>query len=135
MCYNEPNLEEARGTFMEVEIALYGKIARAGGGKHVAVLTRSLPTGSRIRDVLAALGLQPEEVGLIFVNSVLSDLPGLHIALDDELHAGDHLGLFAADYIWPYQYRDGTVVSPRLREAIATGDYLHHHPRGRWSET
>ena len=120
---------------MNVEIALYGRIARAAGGQHVAVTTLALPEGSRIRDALVALGLQEEEVGLIFVNAVLSDLPGLHVALDDELRSGDHLGLFSADYIWPYQYRDGTVVSPRLREAIATGDYLHHHPRGRWSET
>ena len=113
---------------MNIEVALYGEIARAGGGKHVAVLEMTLPDGAKIRDLLTHLGLKSEDVGLVFVNSVLHDLPGLSVSRDDELHQGDHVGLFAINYVWPYQYRDGTRMSPKLEEEVAQHGYMRHRP-------
>ena len=114
---------------MNLEVALYGRIARAGGGKHVAVFDVQLPQGAQMKDLLAHLGVKTEEVGLVFVNAVLHDLPGLHVSMEDALHDGDHVGLFAINYVWPYQYRDGARVSPRLREALATQGYMRHRPQ------
>ncbi len=114
---------------MEVVVSLYGPIARACGGKHLATTRVSLPDNALVKDLLEHLGLSPDEVGLVFINSVLHDLPGLHLSLEDELHHGDRIGLFAAFYVWPYHYRGGAVMSKRLKEYTMTHEYLRHQPR------
>ena len=114
---------------MKIELALYGSIARKAGGRHIKVLQVELPKGARVHDILNHFGIQPEEIGLVFVNAVLHDLPGLHLSLDDEVHDGDHVGIFAADYIWPYQYRGGAPMSPKLKEYTSTHEYLRHRPQ------
>ncbi len=119
---------------MEINVSLYGAIARAGGGRHLASLRVYLKPHARVRDLLEHLGLQPEEVGLVFINSILHDLPGLSLSLDDELHNNDRVALFSSMYVWPYHYRGGAVMSSRLREYVATHDYLRHTPRIHSSE-
>ncbi len=114
---------------MDVTVSLYGPIAHVGGGKHLATMRVSLPENARVKDLLDRLGLSPDEVGLVFINSVLHDLPGLHLSLEDTLHAGDRIGLFASFYVWPYHYRGGAVMSQRLREYTRTHEYLRHQPQ------
>ncbi|NPA92016.1 MAG: MoaD/ThiS family protein [Chloroflexi bacterium] len=113
---------------MNISVSLYGPIARVAGGRHLATLNVELPSPAHVRDLLNQLNLDPEEVGLVFINAVLHDLPGLHLSLDEELHDQDHIGLFSAVHVWPYHYRGGAVMSPRLREYMATHDYLRHQP-------
>ncbi len=112
-----------------IEVALYGPIAHAGGGKHVAVFEMEIPEPATVGGLLERLGLQAEEIGLVFINHVLHDLPGLHLSLNDELHDGDHIGIFAENYVWPYHYRGGAPMSPKLAEYTSTHDYLRHRPR------
>ncbi len=120
---------------LNLTVSLYGPIARAGGGHHLASLQVQLPAGSRVRDLLDHLGLRPDDIGLVFINSVLHDLPGLSLSLDDELHDGDRIALFSAFYVWPYHYRGGAKMSPRLREYVTTHEYLRHTPASSTSGT
>lgn len=118
-----------KGTFVAISLNLYGPIARAAGGKHLAQLTLEIGESTTIHDLLARFGIPPEETGLVFINAVLHDLPGLHLSLDDPVHDGDHVGIFAADYVWPYQYRGGAPMSPKLAAYTQTHDYLRHRPQ------
>ena len=113
---------------MAISLHLYGPIARAAGGTHLAMVTLDMGERTTVRDILEHFGISPEEIGLVFVNAVLHDLPGLHISLDDEVHDGDHVGIFAVDYVWPYHYRGGAPMSPKLAEYTRTHDYLRHRP-------
>ena len=114
---------------MEIEVALYGDIAQALGGKHLAQARLTLPGGATMGDLLQQLGLAPERVGLVFINAVLHNLPGLQLFLEDRLQDGDHVGIFAVSYVWPYHYRGGAPMSPRLQAYVSTHEYLRHRPR------
>ena len=94
----------------------------------MAVFDLQLQQGARIKDLIAHLGLKSEDIGLVFVNSVLHDLPGLQVSREDIIHEGDHIGLFSGNYVWPYQYRDGARMSPRLQAEIAHHGYMRHRP-------
>ena len=112
---------------MLIDVALYGKLSRLLGGKFVATKKIQLPEGAKIKDLYTRIGIIPEETTYVFVNAVLSDMPGMNVALEDDLHDGDHVGVFSQGYVWPYQYRDGSVFSERLQAALAERDALHHH--------
>ena len=114
---------------MNLSVHLYGTIAQAAGHRHLAILDITLPVGATVGDLLQHLNIPAEEVGMVFINAVLHDLPGLHLSLEDELHPNDHVGIFAANYVWPYQYRGGAPMSPRLQAYTRTHDYLRHQPR------
>ncbi|HFC09824.1 MAG TPA: hypothetical protein ENJ54_08270 [Chloroflexi bacterium] len=114
---------------MSISLHLYGTIAQHAGGKHIATLTIPLEGTTTVRELLARFSIPPEETGLVFINAVLHDLPGLHLSLDDPVHDGDHVGIFAADYVWPYQYRGGAPMSSKLAAYTQTHDYLRHRPR------
>ncbi|MFW5941236.1 MAG: MoaD/ThiS family protein [Chloroflexota bacterium] len=114
-----------------VELALYGSIARYGGGRHMSQASVRLPPGSTLRDLFTHLGLPAEERGYVFRNAVLCDMPGLDVAGQELLEEGDHVGIFSADRAWPYQYRQGARMSPALAEAIETrGDLRHSYRDG-----
>ncbi len=110
-----------------IDVAIYGKLSRLLGGKFVATEKITLPASARVKDLYALIGIEPEETTYVFINAVLSDMPGLNVALEDDLHDGDHIGIFSQGYVWPYQYRDGSVYSERLQAALAERDALHHH--------
>jgi len=113
---------------MKIDVALYGGVARAAGGKFVAQTEVELPESATLGDLFAKLGLAETEIGIVFVNAVLHNLPGIMICTEDPLHDGDHVGIFAIDRVWPYQYRDGTQMSPKLRAYVAKQGYLRHRP-------
>ena len=119
------------GGVLRIDVALYGSIARVLGGKHLAQEEVELPEGSTFGDLLRQLYLSPEAVGLVFINAVLHNLPGLQLSLEDPLHEGDHVGIFEVSYVWPYHYRGGAPMSPRLQAYVSTHEYLRHRPRSR----
>ena len=101
-----------------VDLALYGKIARALGGKHVAQQDVALPDGATVGDLFTFLKISPDEKSFVFINAVLCDLPGLNASWNEPLHDGDHVGVFALGYMWPYQYRNGAPMSESLKDAM-----------------
>jgi hypothetical protein len=113
-----------------IHVSLYGAIARFGGGRFVAQVTVELEPGARVSDLVERLGIPTDERGYVFVNAVLCEVPGLSTGAGALLQAGDHVGIFAADRLWPYQYRDGVVMSPSLKALLATQGAMHHGYRG-----
>ena len=111
-----------------VGVSLYGGIARFAGGKFIAETEVELPADATLGDLFAKLGLPIDEIGIVFVDAVLHNLPGIMVCEADPLNDGAHVGIFAADRVWPYQYRDGARMSESLRKAVMDGDYLRHRP-------
>lgn len=114
-----------------VEVWLYGPLARFAGdqsrGSH-AHLFLEFPEGARMADLLERLGMPLEEKGITFVNAQLTDMPGLAADLDRELQQNDRVAFFHRRSMWPFQYRHGANLSPRLQEALnrSEGGALHH---------
>lgn len=109
-----------------VEVALYGSIARYGGGRHIAKLDVELKPEAKMTDLLAYLTVPPEEVGYAFVSAVLCDVPGLFASCNEILKNGDHIGLFSMTHMWPYQYRDGIRMTESLTKALKEHGAMHH---------
>jgi hypothetical protein len=109
-----------------VELALYGPVARAAGGHHVAQRRIQVKSGSTLGDLAADVGIDKAETGYIFVNAVLCDVPGLDVSHDLQLHDGDHIGVFSRVHMWPYQYRDGVRMTEALRKALQERGAMHH---------
>lgn len=112
---------------MMVNVSLYGELAKQHrDGRSVANFDYPLGEEATIGDLLAELGIHPEQKGFTFVNAILYDLPGLNISADEPLKDGDHIGLFSTTYMWPYQYRDGVRMSASLKEALREHGAMHH---------
>lgn len=109
-----------------VDLALYGSVARYRGGRHMSHDVLLLPPSSTFADLFAKVGITPAERGFVFRNAVLYEMPGLNVAGSELLQDGDHVGIFAADRMWPYQYRQGARVSKALAQALKErGDVRH----------
>ena len=115
---------------ISVHTSLYGSIAHHAGGRFVAEAHVKLDPGARVSDLLRALGIPEAERGYLFVNAVLCELPGLSTGAGELLQDGDHVGVFSLDYMWPYQYRDGVVMSESLKKLLKGQEAIHHtyHP-------
>jgi hypothetical protein len=113
-------------SMIKVNVNLYGAIARFGNGLHVAQVNVELEPGSYKSNLLAKLGIPENERGYVFINAVLCDVPGLVTESDEPLKNGDHVGIFAVDRLWPYQYRDGIRMSEGLKKAMAQHGAMHH---------
>jgi hypothetical protein len=116
-----------------IDAWLYGPLARYGGEADqgsFAHLELTLPTGSRVRDLLGELDMPTEERGITFINGQLSAMPGLQPDLDHELQDGDRVAFFHLKSMWPFQYRDGSAVLPELRrEMDRVGQTFHQRSR------
>ena len=113
-------------TLMCIDVALYGHIAKYGGGSHVAQLKVELQPEACVGDLLDKLGMAAPEKGYIFINAVLADMPGLDAARLEVRHDGDHVGIFSISHMWPYQYRDGIRMTDRLTAEVQARGALHH---------
>lgn len=111
---------------IKVNVSVYGSIAHKLGGSHVAQRDVELPPDSTKDDLLAYLGITHPERSYIFINAVLCDLPGLITDGSETLQDRDHVGIFAVDYMWPYQYRDGVRMSEYLKKALQIRGAMHH---------
>ena len=112
---------------IEVEVWLYGEMKRYGGEAAQighAALHLALPIGATMRDLLERLDIPLEEKGITFINSQLTDMPGLLSDLDRKLEDGDRIGLFPPKVMWPFHYRFGASMSPKLKED------MRRHPTG-----
>jgi sulfur carrier protein ThiS len=110
---------------------LYGELARFGGNPQERIFANRkvrLPEGARMRDLLAALGMQTEERGITFINGQLSAMPGLQPDLDHQLQDGDRVAFFHLRSMWPFQYRHGVSMVQEMQKAITETDQmgLHH---------
>ena len=114
---------------MRVHISVYGKLSRQLGAKHIATREVDLKEDAKVRDVYEMFQISPEEISYVFINAVLADMPGYHAALEEELHEGDHVGIFSLGYVWPYQYRDEAMMTERLLAALDGRVPLHHDTR------
>jgi sulfur carrier protein ThiS len=118
---------------VHIDTWLYGPLARYGGEADqgsFAHLELTLPSGSRVRDLLTRLDLPSEERGITFINGQLSAMPGLQPDLDHELQDGDRVALFHLKSMWPFQYRDGSAVLPALQREMETlGQPFHQRSR------
>jgi hypothetical protein len=106
---------------IELDVWLYGPMARYAGEQSqgsYAHLQIRLPTGSTMRDLLNYLELPSKERGITFVNGDLACLPGLDADLDCKLYDGDRVGISHPKSMWPYQYRFGAAVTPRMQETF-----------------
>lgn len=110
---------------IQIQVNLYGKIARKAGGRHIARLSVTLPPGAAVSDLLANLGITDQERGYLFVNAVLCEVPGISTGGAERLNDGDHVGIFSLDHMWPYQYRDGVPMSASLKQTLSTQDSGH----------
>ncbi len=111
---------------INVNVTIYGKLARLGGGKHIAIQDIELPQNTHLGDLLAQLKIPMEETSFIFLDAVLCDVPGLTIDHNEPLKDGSHVGIFSTGYMWPYQYRDGMPMSPPLTTAMKKYGVMHH---------
>ncbi len=116
---------------MEIDVWLYGALARYGGEANqgsFAHLVPTMPPDSTMQDLLVLLDLPAEERGITFVNGQLSAMPGLQPDLGHVLRDGDRVGFFDLRSMWPFQYRHGAAMIPEMREAMAMGrdGGLHH---------
>lgn len=114
---------------IKVNVSLYGSIARFGNGKHVAQVETTLESGARVPDLLSMLGVPEDERGYLFINAVLCEVPGLSTRTGEALKDGDHVGIFSTDRLWPYQYRDGIVMSAGLKDLLGSSGAMHHSYR------
>ena len=111
-----------------LEVWLYGPLARYGdqrANRNYARLNPVLPVGSRMRDLLAQLGVPNEERGITFINGDLSAMPGLQPDLDHPLEDGDRVAFFHLQSMWPAQYRHGAALAPELERAARDKGSFH----------
>ena len=104
---------------------LYGSLARYGGDadqRSHANLTVTLPEGSTIGVLLAALKMPTEERGITFINGDLSALPGVQPDLDHVLQDGDRVAFFHLQTMRPFQYRPRAAMIPQISAATQSGE-------------
>jgi molybdopterin converting factor small subunit len=111
---------------IKINVAIYGKLAKLAGGKHIAIQDLEVDFGNTLGDLLEMLKIPMEETSFIFLDAVLCDVPGLTIVHDEPLKDGSHVGIFSTGYMWPYQYRDGMPMSPPLTAAMKKYGAMHH---------
>ena len=111
---------------INVNVSLYGSLARFGGGRHVAQINVELEANSGKLDLLTHLSIPEKERGYLFINAVLCEVPGIRTGANEPLHNGDHIGIFSVDRLYPYQYRDGLPISEGLKKTLEKHGAMHH---------
>jgi hypothetical protein len=109
-----------------INTCLYGSLARFGGGKHVALVNVDLKPGSGKAELLEYFGIPEDERGYLFINAVLCEVPGISTGANEQLHDGDHVGIFSVDRLIPFQYRDGLPISEGLRNTLQQRGAMHN---------
>ncbi len=107
---------------MEVDVHLYGPLARYGGSdRNVAAnITVELPDNSTVRDLLAVLEMPSDARGITFINGDLSAMPGLYPDLDHVLNENDRIAFFHEKSMWPFQYRHDVAALDEFRDALSS---------------
>lgn len=106
---------------ISLDVWLYGPLSRHAGPERQGAYARlnlEMPDRANMTDLLAKLGMPVVEKGLTFVNGQLTDMPGLAADLGTEFADGDRVAFFHERSMWPFQYRFGASISPKLNEAM-----------------
>ena len=114
---------------INVNVSLYGSLARFAGGHHVAQVNVELGLNAGKAELLTHLGIPENERGYLFINAVLCEVPGISTGANESLNDGDHIGIFSVDRLYPYQYRDGLPMSDGLKKTLQEHGAMHHSYR------
>jgi len=104
--------------FIRVTLTLYGSLAQYAGGKYIAQEVVELDEGATIRDLMDRFEIPYDQKSYLFINNILSDMPGLSASLDEVLEEGARVGIFSLTHMYPYQYRDGLPMSESLTKIL-----------------
>ncbi len=104
---------------IKVTLTLYGPLAKFAGGKYIAKKNIELKENTKIRDLMDSFNIPYDQKSYLFINNILSDMPGLNASLDEVLTDNARVGIFSLQHIYPYQYRDGLPMSESLTKILA----------------
>ena len=104
---------------IKINLTLYGPLAKFAGGKYIAQKVVEMKSGDRIRDLFDHFEIPYDQKSYLFINNILSDMPGLLASLDEVLKDNDRVGVFSLQHMYPYQYRDGLPMSEALTKILA----------------
>jgi len=105
-------------TRINITLTLYGPIASFAGGKYIAQKDVSLEENATIRDLMDNYNIPCDQKSYLFINNILSDMPGLNASLDEVLTDNARVGIFSLQHMYPYQYRDGLPMSEALSKIL-----------------
>ena len=105
---------------MELDVHLYGPLARYGGSDNniAGHVTVPLTDGAKVSDLLTELSIPTEERGITFINGNLSAMPGMQPDLDHVLSDGDRVAFFHTNSMWPFQYRHDVAAVDEFKRAL-----------------
>ena len=103
---------------IHVTLSLYGSLATYAGGKYIAQKIVEIEEGARIRDLMDSFEIPYDQKSYLFINNILSDMPGLSASLDEVLEDNARVGIFSLQHMYPYQYRDGLPMSESLTKVL-----------------
>lgn len=111
--------------FLYGELVCYGNKTNDYGYVNQQV---SLSEASKVRDLLAYLGIPADNRGITFINGKLSAMPGVSPDLDVVLSDNDRVSFFDKKAMWPFQYRHGATVTEEMSQALLNENDrgLHH---------
>lgn len=113
---------------IRITLTLYGPLAKFAGGKYIVQKTVELEAGATIRDLMDRFEIPYDQKSYLFINNILSDMPGLSASLDEVLSNNARVGIFSLQHMYPYQYRDGLPMSENLTKTLKerSGGAVHN---------
>ena len=103
---------------IKITLSLYGSLAKFAGGKYIAQKVIELEENATIRDLMDSFEIPYDQKSYLFINNILSDMPGLNASLDEVLTENARVGIFSLQHMYPYQYRDGLPMSNALTKIL-----------------
>lgn len=103
---------------ISVNLTLYGPLAQFAGGKYIAQKVVELKENATIRNLMDSFEIPYDQKSYLFINNILSDMPGLNASLDEVLTDNARVGIFSLQHMYPYQYRDGLPMSDSLTKTL-----------------
>lgn len=104
----------------EIDLWLYGKLARYGGAReeNYANVKMTVTEEITLGQLLERLQMPTTERGFTFINGKLSAMPGLQPDLDYLLGDGDRVAFFHLQSMWPFQYRQGAALTEEMEKKM-----------------
>ena len=103
---------------IRVTLTLYGSIAKFAGGKYIAQQSVELEENQSVQDLMDKFKIPYDQKSYLFINNILSDMPGLNASLNEILTDNARIGIFSPQHMYPYQYRDGLPMSASLKKEL-----------------
>ena len=105
-------------TRINITLTLYGNLAKFAGGKYIAQKEVTLEESATIQNLMDSFKIPYDQKSYLFINNILSDMPGLNASLDEVLTNNARVGVFSLQHMYPYQYRDGLPMSESLTKIL-----------------